>query len=239
VRLVKSPDRLLPHAARNAGARLALGECFVFTDPDIYASPRWLETLLAAYLQTRRVIIGSVACHGRRWMDLGHHFTKYDKWLPGGNPRSTDIGSSANFFCSREAFDRTAGFPPEGMLGDTLLSWQLVRQGQTLWFVPEAVVYHDHRGDWRGLVRERFQRGAEFGRLRSAHHQWSKLRILSHLFATLLPLRLLKLVGRVGANAWRARLMGDYLWTLPLVVSGEAAWLAGEASAYLYLLRRR
>lgn len=239
VRLVRSQERLLPHAARNAGARVAAGECFAFTDPDIYASPRWLETMMEAYRETRQVIVGSVACHGDRWIDIGHHLCKYDKWLPGGSPRPTDIGPSANLLCSRQAFEREAGFPPEGMLGDTLLSWQLTRHGHTLWLVPSAIVFHDHMGQWRGLLRERFERGREFGRLRSSFHQWSTLRLLSHLVVTALPVRLAKLVGRVGVNAWRADMVVDFLRTLPVVVPGEAAWLTGEASAYLQRLTGR
>jgi glycosyltransferase involved in cell wall biosynthesis len=236
VKLVRSRDRLLPHAARNSGAEVASGDCFAFTDPDVYPEPQWLALMVLAYLDKGGVIVGAVACFGTRWMDVGHHLSKYDKWLPGGAARPTDIGSSANILCSRRAFELEAGFPPEGMLGDTLLSWRLARRGHTLWFTPDAVVYHDHMGQWAGLVRERFQRGAEFGRLRSSYHRWSRWRTLSHLAVTLLPFRLAKLVGRVGVHAGRAGMVWDFVRTFPIVLSGESAWLAGEASAYLKLL---
>src|ERR1700693_1391483 len=47
-RFEQSPVRLLPHAARNAGVRLAQGEILVFTDPDCYMHPDTLEQLVAA-----------------------------------------------------------------------------------------------------------------------------------------------------------------------------------------------
>jgi len=45
VRYHHSQNRLLPHAARNRGVKMARGELFVFTDPDIYAPAHWLENL--------------------------------------------------------------------------------------------------------------------------------------------------------------------------------------------------
>lgn len=52
------------------------------------------------------------------------------------------------------------------------------------------------------------------------------------LAASLLPLRLAKLVARGAVNALRAGQGGEYLRTLPVVASGQAAWLAGESSFY-------
>lgn len=239
VHLIRSKERLLPHAARNVGAQVASGECFVFTDPDIYPAPDWLEIMVSSYLETGQVIVGALACYGSRWVDVSNHLCKFDKWLPGGRARLTDIGPSGNILYPRHVFEQQAGFPSEGMLGDTLLSWSSHRSGNPLYFVPAAVVYHHHLSNCKELVQERYQRGAEFGRLRAEYHGWSAGRILVHLLVTLLPLRLAGLVGRVGLNAWYAHLTWDFLRTLPLVIVGEGAWLAGEASTYIGRLAGR
>lgn len=236
VKLIRSREHLLPHAARNRGAQDASGECFVFTDPDIYPAPDWLEIIVGAYQQTGQIIVGAVGCYGSRWIDVGNHLCKFDKWLPGGKPRLIDVGPSGNILYPRAIFEQQAGFPSEGMLGDTLLSWTSQEGGHSLCFEPTAVVYHHHLSNWPDLLRERYHRGAEFGRLRAAYHNWSFPRILLHLLITLLPLRLAKLVARVGGNARRAGLIRDFLITLPLTISGEAAWLIGEASSFSRLL---
>jgi len=239
VRLIRNETRLLPHAARNAGAEAARGECLVFTDPDIYPSPDWLQIMVSAYLKTNRVIVGAIACYGNRWMDTGQHLCKFDKWLPAGEPRPVDIGPSANIFCTRRVFEAIGGFPPHGMLGDTLLSWHLTERGYELWFVPDAIVYHHHSGGWIQLVRERYARGKEFGYLRTEHYRWPPRRIWTHFGLTILPFRLFGLLKRVARNAWQANAAWDFLRTLPAVVAGEGAWLTGEASAYAAILLKR
>ena len=102
-----------------------------------------------------------------------------------------------------------------------------------IWFEPSAVVSHHHRDTWPGLVRQMYQRGRLFGRMRATREGWGRLSVIGQLVITLLPLRLAKLVGRVARNAARAGLLAACLWTLPVIVSAQAAWLAGEATAYL------
>ena len=49
---VRSAGRLFPQAARNVGAERSRGRLLVFTDPDVYAAPDWLERLVAAHDET-------------------------------------------------------------------------------------------------------------------------------------------------------------------------------------------
>jgi GT2 family glycosyltransferase len=118
------------------------------------------------------------------------------------------------------------------MIGDTLLSWELVRLGQTLRFAPNAIVYHDHRSTFRQLLRERFARGADFARLRMRKTAWKTVYTIVTLVASIVPLRLAKLTVRSFICCVRAGCLGDYFRTLPIVIGGHAAWLAGEISQY-------
>jgi GT2 family glycosyltransferase len=124
------------------------------------------------------------------------------------------------------------------MLGDSLLSWRLSEMGVPIWFVPEAVVEHHHMGTWAELLRERFARGQDFAALRMERGKWSRGRALAHLSLTVVPLRLVRLVWRGLRNAARARLLAEYLRVSPVAITGQAAWLRGEAAAYLRTLRR-
>ncbi len=79
--------RLLPHAARNLGARNETSELLVFTDPDIYAPPDWLENIVAERRQHGGVIVGSLTNYTNSWLDWGIHLMKFDFFLPAAEVR--------------------------------------------------------------------------------------------------------------------------------------------------------
>jgi glycosyltransferase involved in cell wall biosynthesis len=228
-----SPARLLPHAARNFGVGLAASDLLVFTDPDAYAAPDWIEKLVAAYEARGGVITGAAACHGHDWLETGMHLAKFDKWLPGGKTRPTDISPTVNMLIHRDDFVRAGEFQGEFTIGDTLLSWRLRQCGVRLWFAPASVIRHHHTGSWAEFLKEMYNRGREFGHARIAVENWSSGRVGFFLLVSLLPIRLPRLLGRVLGNAARAGLALDYVRTFPVIASGHAARLAGEAAAYL------
>ena len=238
VRFHHSRERLLPHAARNVGAALARSDVLVFTDPDIVAPPDWLEKLLAAFHEHNGPVGGGVASLDSNWLQAGIHVAKFDLWLAGGKPRTVPIAPTVNLICSRRMWEKVGGFAQENeMIGDTIFCWDLVRSGETVRLAPDAFVYHDHRSTFRQLLRERFARGGDFGRLRAAREKWSASRTALHLIATVLPLRLAKLVSRSFQCSRRAGRTGEFLRIVPIVVGGHGAWLAGEAVQYCRRLR--
>ena len=237
VRFQRSQRRLLPHAARNEAARLAKGELLVFTDPDVYPRTDWLATLVAAHRETSHVVVGSLDCHGDRWLDLGIHLCKFSKWLPGGEPRPLDMSPTANMLIPRGLFTDVGGFDGELMLGDALLSWNLTRRKEVLWFEPRAVVDHHHTSAFREFLEERFHRGYLFGQLRSRWSGHGRLRDFWFLVVSVLPIRLGRILGLVLRDSRRAGWTERLASTLPIVVSGHVASLLGEARAYFRSLR--
>lgn len=233
VRFERSARRLLPHAARNRGVELARSSLLVFTDPDCYAHPDWLTTLLAAHQRSRGVVVGALACHGKRWTDQGIHLCKFSKWLPGGSPRPVDMSPTANMLISRADFQAAGGLPGQELLGDVTLSWNLRGGGRDLLFEPGAVVEHHHIQTVRDYLSERYKRGKMFGDLRCARLGGRRTAALRYLMVTVLPVRLARITALVGAHAWRAGHTGSFLSTLPLVLAGHGASLAGEAVAYV------
>lgn len=232
VRFERASGRMLPHAARNRGVELAAADVIVFTDPDVYPHQDWLENLLESHRKTGGIVVGSVACHGRRWLDLGIHLAKFDLWLPGGEPRKADIAPTLNLLCPLRIFDDLGGFPGDVMIGDTLFSWEALSRGYTIGFEPRAVVVHHHVSTWKDLLTERYGRGAEFGRARLDRGNWGRGRIARHLLISVLPIRLAGLAARTVRHAGRAGMWGAVLATSPIVLTGHAAWLAGESRAY-------
>jgi glycosyltransferase involved in cell wall biosynthesis len=232
VRYHHATRRYLPHEARNVGMKLARNDLLLFTDPDIVAAPDWIEKLLATYRVTSTPTAGAVASVQRNWLGLGIHLAKFDLWLPGGGPRSVPVAASVNFLCARDLLDQAGGFDGNEMIGDTLLSWELLRRGHNLRFASDAIVYHDHRSSFGELLRERFVRGADFARLRSERKTWNRPRTFAILVATVLPLRLINLIARTFLACVRSGCAFDFVRTLPVVAAGHAAWLAGETTQY-------
>ena len=228
VRYEHVPHRMLPHAARNLGAQRASGAILVFSDPDVYASPNWLECMLAVHAQYRGVVIGSVECYGDSWSAIGIHLAKFDIFLPGGAIRQLPIAPTLNMLCPRDIFDAIGGFEGDHMIGDTIFGWDLIAKGYPITFAPEAVVDHHHTGGLGGLLKERYARGREFSQLRAAHFRWSRWRIAWQLLVTVLPLRWLNLVRRTLGASLGAGVFKRFLLTLPVVACGHAFWLLGE-----------
>lgn len=240
VRLERSRQRLLPHAARNRGSRRARGELLVFSDPDVYPHPDWLQWLVAAHGELARggrgvigrgVIVGALACHGDRWLDRGIHLCKFSKWLPAGPPRTVDMSPTANMLVDRGLFEEIGGFEGHLFLGDLTFSWEVLER-VPLHFEPRAVVDHHHLSGPGEFLRERYRRGVLYGRLRGHRDVVGPARRLLFLLSSLLPVRLARNLWLVGRHSARAGLLGDFLATLPLVAAGFAASLLGESVAY-------
>lgn len=237
---VHSATRLLPQAARNAGVRHARGEVLVFTDPDIYPPPRWLETLVAAGESGHPVVLGSIACHGRRWLDRGAHLCKFSICLPGGPAREVDLGWSGNIRLPRRLFDAVGGWEPAFVQGDSVLTERLRSAGHVLWFEPRCRVAHDHdRLSLPRFLGERFTRGREYaamevdGVLRGGRWAGALTPVRGLVMAALVPLRIANGMRRIYGAAAGAGLTGDYAATAPVVLLGCVAWYAGMAATYL------
>jgi glycosyltransferase involved in cell wall biosynthesis len=239
VRYHRSIRHLLPHEGRNVGAQMAKNDLLVFTDPDVVAAPDWLEKLVSAYRRAGSPIAGAVASLQPDWLETGIHLSKFDLWLPGGPERTVPIGASVNFLCEKALLRQVGGFDGDEMIGDTVLSWDLIALGKSLRFAPDAIVYHDHRASLKQLLRERFVRGADFGRLRSEREEWSAGRTITMATVSIVPLRLTKLVWRSVRSTIRSRCFLAGIRTLPIVLAAHAAWLAGETTEFWKRLQLR
>ena len=239
--------RLTPHAARNVGAAHACGDLFAFTDPDIYPRPDWLAQLLAVFRQRGGAVVGTLACFGARWQDRGVHLAKFHLALApahaSAHVRQIGQGWSGNLLLERATFYALGGWPRESFQGDTVFTVALVRAGVPLWLAPEAVVEHDHEGVRLGsFVRVRFYLGREFLHLEAAGlvdgRAWKPHQVRAQaMMLPLLPLKIAVSSARVVDDARRAGLLGTALWTLPSIVAGRGAWLAGRALGVIDLWR--
>ena len=226
----QSPRRLLPHAARNAGVRLARGDLLVVTDPDCVPAPTWLERLVQAQA-AGAVVQGSMALQGGGWVAQGAHLCKWYHLLPGLPPCSLETVATGNALYARAVWAAVGPFEEEFFAGDALLSWRAADHGFNLAFEPDAVVAQVHQHGLASLARERFARGREYGRVRAGYQAWSRPRTGVYLLA--LPLLPLIMLARAARACRRAGWLGVYLRTLPVGVVGQVAWCLGEALGHV------
>jgi GT2 family glycosyltransferase len=230
ITLIRSRQRLLPHAARSVGVRASDGDLLLFTDPDIYAQRGSVEALVAAWRRHGGAVVAALAADGSGWLTRGIHLTKFDLWLAGSAPRALDLGPTSGLLCTRRDFERVGGFREDLMLGDTVFSWRLREAGVSIRLAPEVVFRHDHVEGWSDFLRERFARGREFSGLR---RPGAGRRSAYDLAVTLSLVRPARVTSRVVSNARRAGQLHDAVSTLPVVAGGTLAWFAGEAVGML------
>jgi len=238
VQAIHSRERLLPHAARNLGARATTAPLVLFTDPDIYPKRGSVATLLEAQHALGGAVVAAVASYGRSTIDLAAHTAKFGLWLPRPGVEAIDSGPSSGSLVRRNDWAVVGGIPEDGMLGDTLFCWALVDAGIPLHLAGEAIFEHDHGTTYRDLVRERFLRGREFATLR--RRRWPGSRQRAQDVATTVSLfRPVRVTARSMAAAQRDARPAEALLTLPVVASAHFAWFAGELAGLGAATRRR
>ncbi len=231
VRIVQSPKRLLPHAARNRGAALVEGELLVFTDPDCRADRDWLAHLVNAWKAGHEAVGGGMDLDGGSWFECGVHLCKFWWALPGRRSGTCRILPTANAAYSRRLWNKIGPFEENRFCGDAVLSWRAARSGTTPWFESSAVVRHRHLGNFRSLSKERCERGQEFALERMRFEGWSKARAL--IYVAFLPCLIVLVLLRAAISAVRSGWGIRYVWTLPVQLVGQVAWAVGEARAHL------
>ena len=106
------------------------------------------------------------------------------------------------------------------------LSRRLRELGIPIWFEPSAIGAHHHLYGIAEFLRERFTRGRWYGELRRTWYGALRRTLLA--LATVLPVRLVRNLALVGAQASRAHRANAFVRALPIVVLGYIATLAGE-----------
>jgi len=229
VRRLRYPLRLMPHTASNRAAAAAAGELLVFLDADAYPKPDWLARLVAAWDVQGGVLMGSVGCFGRRWIDRSAHLCKFDKWLPGGRPRPLTEAATVDLLIASVLFQAVGPFLETTIHADTDLSWRLGRAKIPLSLIPSAMVEHHHLHGLATLCRERFLRGRGYADMWRSWNRPTHLGLAWRVAVSVLPLRLASQCLRVLRHAWSAGERWGLLTTMPAAAAGLYAWLLGEA----------
>jgi glycosyltransferase involved in cell wall biosynthesis len=234
-KLIRSKERLLMHAARNLGVQEASGDVIVFTDPDCVVAPDWLVKLEEGLQKGYSVVGGGIALYPGHAADTAAHIIKFWRWLPGGGDRSVEDLATANFALQRKALQSVGGFRGDIIAGDTELSHRLRANGYELFFHGRAVVNHIHEATLMGLIRERFTRGVDFGKMRTTLPSWNTWKsALAVVGAPMLALR--QVYWQFLASRKNNLLMG-FFRAGPIIVFADIAWMLGASLGYIAAFR--
>ncbi len=145
IRCIRQENRG-PAAARNRGARDAVGEILVFTDADCVPHEDWLEQLVSAFAEG---VVGVGGTYGMANPGTLLARLVHEEILcrHGCFELEVDFLGSFNVAYRKEAFDAVGGFDESFRMAsaeDNDLAYRLQDAGGRLHFVPEAVVDHFH-----------------------------------------------------------------------------------------------
>jgi O-antigen biosynthesis protein len=167
--------------ARNAGFVASTGAIAIATDDDVIAPPDWIETLVAPFARedvmivTGNVLPFELETPSQQLFELygglGRGFKRFEvngDWFESFKFRAVptwELGATANaafratiFSHPRIGLMHEALGPgmPSGVGEDTYVFYKVLKAGYTLFYEPEAYVWHKHRRDMAALRRQLF-----------------------------------------------------------------------------------
>lgn len=149
VRIIRQ-DNAGPAAARNAGARAALGRLLAFTDNDCAPDPGWLTALWQAHLENPVALLGGVTVNAARASVPAQASQDLLAFLYADMERrryDAPFFASNNLAVGSERFAELGGFDTSFPLAageDREFGDRFFHAGGTLTLVPDAVVRHHH-----------------------------------------------------------------------------------------------
>jgi glycosyltransferase involved in cell wall biosynthesis len=149
---------------RNMGAGQAQGDYLIFLDSDVLLSPKYLQEVDSFLSFNELDAFGGPDMAHSSFSNLqkaiSHSMTSF--LTTGGirNKKKPISGKyyprSFNFGIKKEVFLRLNGFPEVYVSEDILLSHRLIKEGYSVGFIPNAVVYHKRKTSLRKFFKQVF-----------------------------------------------------------------------------------
>lgn len=164
-------------AARNAGLKEAKGEILAFTDADCIADKNWIKDLVKGYMDNT---IGAVA-GGIKGYEPSNMVEKFSSIFtlkslpcPGVFDKFTLLRggfATANFSVRHSVIEKIGTFDEniKYWSDDYDLCARIYKNGYKINYVSDALIYHHHRSNLKGLWKQAFRFGGTHAVLLSKH----------------------------------------------------------------------
>jgi glycosyltransferase involved in cell wall biosynthesis len=229
VKLIRSPIRLYPGAARNVGMQAVRGTFTFFLDAHNFAAPNWLENTYQCLAAGSFDIVG-----GSRRIDasaslaqMAQYYVEFMDFLPnlvGSDTSFVPAGNSA----MRSLEKNERGFPEELRAAEDLVYFLKRHQkGARIGFFPELCVEYVPKKNFFACLRHLQLLGYWSGKARASYRLPGKRgRFFNYILPLAIPYRFAKLtrnVFRIGSLP-----KSSFLMSLPIVIIYLVTWTLGQ-----------
>src|SRR4029077_18239326 len=173
IRVIPSPGRVGPAAARNLGAQVATGEFLFFVDSDVMVRPDTLGVLAEGFEQTGVDGFCGVQAAEMRYRDLASQYKNlWMRWTYLRQSGDVPLFYTTAAAIRRDTFLRVGGFDggyATPHVEDTDFGQKLRRLGVRVRIHPQLEVEHVKRYSLWGMLRTDFLRAVSLTRLKLRH----------------------------------------------------------------------
>lgn len=228
------PGALVPELWRD-GIDQASGRIVALTIAQMIPAPDWVGSIVEQH--RRYDVVGGAIDPGPnlRVADWAEYFCRYARDMrPFAGHACLDLpGDNAAY--KRELLEERRDLYRDGFW-EPVVHRSLAAAGVELWHAPELVVNQGRSAGIAAFVRQRWRHGRAHGGQQGLGRR-RRANLVRALGAPLVPavltLRTLREVRQ------RRRALGPLLAALPLIVTFNVVWAAGEALGYLDAIRGR
>lgn len=213
------------------GILAASADTVALTTAHCIPAPDWIDGLLRIHLEGDLVAVGGAIANPEDAGPLGWaiYLLRYFPYRPHGERRQVQEIAADNSLYLRAAILNHRDLLQPGFWEPTFHRC-FHREGRSLHFDPQLVVWHHNRYTTRQFCRQRMDHGFAFGTDRAARMSHGKLLVMTLLSPAIPPVFLSKVLARIRGD--RACVPAA-IRSLPLLVIFACAWGLGEGKAYL------
>jgi len=166
-----------PGPTRNAGARAASGNMFLFTDDDVLVPRNWIQGMSECFAEHRTdALCGGIAPRSMKTPIERYMHYRVQRAL-GKSPRSIAAAPMMNFMVTRDTFEHVGGFleDPLRAAEDWEFCYRLTQSGAHIMYDARIEVVHTYQHDDAPAIQRMRDAGAAGVRIWRKHHRGALL----------------------------------------------------------------